>query len=142
MLVCGVLMWLIARWTPAFDFVWLYGDAVFGFVLLVGVVLLAAGARAFFKHKTIIRPDRESLTKMSALVTTGVFRYTRNPLYLGLATLLVAWTIYLSNWLSALGVVLFVAFITRYQIKPEERALEGIFGEEYVQYKQKVRRWV
>lgn len=141
-LICGALMWLTARMWPSVDFTFPYNKVVFWIVLLAGLSVLIVGVTRIMKHKTVIHPGRHSLPKATALVTTGVFRYTRNPIYLGAAMMLIAWTIYLENWLSAVGVVIFVAFITRYQIKPEEDALEKIFGAEYVRYKKKVRRWV
>lgn len=142
LLICGILMWLAARVWPSADFAFRYNAIVFWIVLLAGFSLMTGGVIRIIKHKTIVRPERRSLPKATALVTTGVFRYTRNPIYLGAAIMLIAWTIYLENWLSALGIALFVAFITRYQIRAEEEALEKIFGEQYVRYKKKVRRWV
>jgi protein-S-isoprenylcysteine O-methyltransferase Ste14 len=142
LLICGALMWLTARMWPSLDFTFPYNTLVFWIVLLAGLSLLIAGVVRIMKHETVIHPDRDSLSKATVLVTTGVFRYTRNPIYLGMAIMLMAWTIYLENWLSAVVVIIFVAFITRYQIKPEEEVLEKIFGAEYVRYKKKVRRWV
>lgn len=142
LLICGALMWLTARIWPSVDFTFPYNTLVFWIVLLAGLSLLMAGVARIMKHKTVIHPDRDSLPKATVLVTTGVFRYTRNPIYLGMAIMLMAWTIYVENWLSAVVVIIFVAFITRYQIRPEEEVLEKIFGAEYVRYKKKVRRWV
>ena len=139
---CGALMWLMSGIWPPADFAFAYKTLIFWMVLLAGLSLLIAGVANIFKHKTVIHPSRDSLPKATALVTTGVFRYTRNPIYLGMAIMLIAWTIYLGNWLSAAGVVLFVTFITMYQINPEEEALVRIFRERYMQYKKRVRRWV
>lgn len=140
--ICGALMWLAARVWPSVDFEFPYNTLAFWIVLLAGLALLMAGVARILKHNTVIHPDRHALPKASALVTTGVFRYTRNPIYLGMAVMLMGWTIYLENWLSAVGVAIFVLFITLYQIEPEEEALEKIFGPEYAQYKKKVRRWL
>ncbi len=78
----------------------------------------------------------------SSLVTGGVFRFTRNPMYLSLLLYLLAWTAYLSNWLALLLVPVFVLYINQLQIKPEERALSALFGSEYASYKARVRRWL
>lgn len=141
-LICGALMWLSARMWPSANFNVPHHTLIFWIALLAGLSVLVGGASRILKHKTVIHPGRQLLPKATTLVTTGVFRYTRNPIYLGMAVILVGWTIYLENWLSAIGVILFVAFITRYQIRPEEEVLQGIFGEAYVRYKKAVRRWV
>ena len=78
----------------------------------------------------------------SSLVTGGVFRFTRNPMYLSLLLYLLAWAAYLSNWLALLFVPVFVLYINELQIKPEERALAVLFGAEYASYKGRVRRWL
>jgi protein-S-isoprenylcysteine O-methyltransferase Ste14 len=78
----------------------------------------------------------------SSLVTGGVFRFTRNPMYLSLLLYLLAWAAYLSNWLALLFVPVFVLYINELQIKPEERALSALFGAEYASYKGRVRRWL
>lgn len=141
-IICGAFMWLIAALTPSADFPFAYRTIVFWLVLLAGLSLLIGGVAQIMKHRTVIHPDRRSLPKATALVTTGFFRYTRNPIYLGMAIMLIAWIIFLENWLSAVGVVIFVVFITRFQIKPEEQVLEKIFGADYVRYTKQVRRWL
>jgi protein-S-isoprenylcysteine O-methyltransferase Ste14 len=78
----------------------------------------------------------------SALVASGIYRYTRNPMYLGMLVVVVGWAVFLANVLSALAIVLFPAYITRFQIKPEERVLLSLFGEQYVHYSHQVRRWL
>ena len=141
-IVCGALMWLMSKIWPSVDFAMSHQTLVFWIVLLAGLSLLSGGVSNIFKYKTVIHPNLDSLSKATALVTTGVFRYTRNPIYLGMAVMLIAWTIYLGNWLALVGVVVFVAFISRYQIIPEEEALERVFGQTYLRYKKRVRRWV
>jgi protein-S-isoprenylcysteine O-methyltransferase Ste14 len=75
-------------------------------------------------------------------VTTGVYRFTRNPMYLGFLLALIAWGIFLGNIVSALMPLLFVAYMNRFQISPEERALRARFGAPYVAYQSSVRRWL
>ena len=143
-LICGTLMWLAARWSPSPSLIFEFprNTLVFWIVLGIGCAILASGISAIFKHNTVIHPNRKALSKAAALVTTGIFRYSRNPIYLGMTIMLVAWAIRLENWLSAAGVIIFIVFITIYQIKPEEEALEKIFGEDYLRYKGRVRRWL
>ena len=81
-------------------------------------------------------------SKANMFVVDGIYRFSRNPMYLSLAGLLVAWAVYLQSAVSFLGVFLFVYLITQWQIKPEEYWLEKKFGDSYLAYKKKVRRWI
>ena len=111
--------------------------------LAIGVAALAvdvAGMLAFLRARTTVNPLQPD--KASALVTGGIFRWTRNPMYLGMGTLLVAWAVYLANPLSIVVIPFFVAYLNRFQIGPEERALEQRFGAEFRAYRQRVRRWL
>lgn len=111
-----------------------------GVLAATGIALDVLGLLAFRKARTTVNPLKPA--RASSVVTSGVYRITRNPMYLGLALLLLAWAV----WLSALppfgGPVLFVLYITRFQIVPEERALRGRFGDEYEAYAARVRRWL
>lgn len=80
--------------------------------------------------------------RVTSLVTEGVYRYTRNPMYLGLALLLLAWALYLSAWLGVLVVGAFVAYMNCFQIMPEEKALESRFGQDFLRYQKAVRHWL
>jgi protein-S-isoprenylcysteine O-methyltransferase Ste14 len=112
------------------------------------VVLLVAAGLAFdlaglwaFRHQgTTINPLRPE--RASSLVTGGVYRVSRNPMYVGLGCLLLAWAVYLGSPWAVLGPVLFVAWITRFQIVPEERVLGRLFGTEFEAYRRRVRRWL
>ena len=94
----------------------------------------------FFICKTTINPrDFKGTTK---LVSTGIFRFSRNPMYLSLLLMLIAWVLWLGNSLAWLGVIIFILSINHFQIAREEAYLESKFGDEYRHYKQKVRRWI
>jgi protein-S-isoprenylcysteine O-methyltransferase Ste14 len=110
--------------------------------LLVGVggSFDLAGLLAFRRQRTTVNPLRPENT--AALVTSGVYRITRNPMYLGLALLLLAWAVWLDAWLALLGPAVFVAYITRFQIRPEERVLATRFGHDFNDYTRRVRRWL
>lgn len=108
--------------------------------LLAGLGLLASAAFRFFKQKTSINPHHPE--QASDLVHSGVYKYTRNPMYLGMASLLSAWAIVLGSRLTLLGLPLFVLYLTRFQIQPEERALQHAFGQAYLDYQARVRRWL
>ncbi len=114
--------------------------ASWGWLLsLPGVALIAWAGVTFRRAHTTINPTVPS--RASRLVTHGPFRFTRNPMYLGFALTLTGWALWLDNWVSLLGIPLFVVVVTVLQIAPEERALQDRFGEEYASYRQRVNRW-
>ena len=139
MAITAALMWLTARPLPglAFDFTGRHVAAAI--IALTGGAFAAAGAATFRRVGTTISPLKPENT--SALVVTGVYRLTRNPMYLGLLCVLTAWTLQLGNFAVAVFPVLFVLYMNRFQIRPEERHLNGKFGEDYAAYCRKVRRW-
>lgn len=103
---------------------------------LIGLTSLVA----FFKVRTTVNPvDVKSAT---VLVDSGLYAFSRNPMYLALALLLLSICFYLANPFSLFGVLFFVVYITYFQIIPEERALLSIFGEKYRRYCKRVRRWL
>ena len=108
-------------------------------IALSGVVGLS-GIWEFRKQKTTVNPIK--VETASAVVDSGIFGYTRNPMYLGLFILLFCFGYFFQNISSILLSFVFVIYMNQFQIKPEERALEQLFGAEYVDYKQKVRRWI
>ena len=95
----------------------------------------------FYKNKANIHPIH--LEKSKVFVVSGIYRFSRNPMYLSLAGLLVAWAVLFAKCGQFFSVFfLFIYFITQWQIKPEEYWLEKKFGESYLAYKKKVRRWI
>jgi protein-S-isoprenylcysteine O-methyltransferase Ste14 len=109
-------------------------------LLIVAFFLLLPAAIQFYKNKTTVNPFKPEKTKV--LVVAGVYRYSRNPMYLGMALVVLAWAIVLGNPLNISVFFGFILYINYFQIKPEERALENIFGESFNQYKLSVRRWL
>ena len=107
--------------------------------LVGGMVAMGAGIR-FRRANTTVNPLKPQAA--SSLVKTGIYRYTRNPMYLGLLFLVVAWAVLLSSPFALLGPVAFVSYMGRFQIVPEERALSALFGAEYAAYQSRVRRWL
>lgn len=107
---------------------------------MVGVTFDLLGLLAFRRSRTSINPMKPG--KASTLVTGGVYRVTRNPMYVGLALLLAAWAVHLSTLWPFLGPVLFVLYMNLFQIGPEERVMRGKFGEAYAAYASRVRRWL
>lgn len=126
-----------------------FGDDVLdGWGRLVAVVLAVAGfgiavsaLAGFFTAKTTVDPH--GIDKASSLVTDGIYRFTRNPMYLGLLLILIGWGFWRGTLAGVLiGAIAFVAVMTRLQIVPEERMLAGKFGTEYEAFTQQTRRWL
>lgn len=106
----------------------------------IGTCFSASALLAFRKAKTTVNPLKPQ--SATSLVVSGVFGLSRNPMYVGMAFILLAWSIYLGTALSLSGVVGFILFINKFQIAPEEKAMLALFGEEFVRYSQRVRRWL
>ena len=107
---------------------------------LIGTYFSVSALLLFRKAKTTVNPLQPQ--SATSLVVSGVFSLSRNPMYVGVAFILLAWSIYLGSSWALLGVVGFVIFINQFQIAPEERAMLALFGEEFVSYSKKVRRWL
>jgi protein-S-isoprenylcysteine O-methyltransferase Ste14 len=140
MLLSAVAMWLVAQWLPLGS--WPSKPlAVCGGVLAVaGLALAATAMRTFARSRTTVNPLKPA--ESAVIVSHGVFARTRNPMYIGLALVLAGWACYLANAVAWLGVPLFIAYITRFQIIPEERILLDKFGAPFAQYLSQVRRWI
>ena len=109
-------------------------------IALAGGGFSLAGIISFRRAQTTVNPMKPETT--SSLVCSGIYRITRNPMYVGLLVVLVAWSVFLSSAWALLGALVFVLYINRFQIAPEERALSSKFGKEYAAYKQSARRWL
>jgi protein-S-isoprenylcysteine O-methyltransferase Ste14 len=136
----AVLMWLAAMAAPSLHFDL---PAHLAAALAATLLALAIGAAAllgFRKAKTTVNPMKPEAS--SALVVGGVYRLTRNPMYLAMLVILIAWGLWLSNLLAFVVLPLFVAYLNRFQIEPEERALQARFGAEFERYRASVRRWL
>jgi len=107
---------------------------------LVGAAIALSGVISFRRAQTTVNPLKPETS--TALVSTGIYGITRNPMYLGMLTVLLAWAVYLSSVWALLGPVAFALYITRFQIIPEERALRSLFGPSFVEYTHRVRRWL
>lgn len=139
-LVSGLLIWTVARYSPFAPTFVPGNNLVAGLLTAIGAVVIVLGVSAFRRARTTVNPMQPE--DASVLVASGIYRFSRNPMYLGFALLLLAWVVYLSAWPAVLVVLAYMAYMTRFQIKPEERALEARFGQAFVEYKQAVHRWV
>ena len=133
-------MWLLARYWPVVQFSVPLPVLVGFLVASIGGIVSTAGAREFRRLKTTVNPLHPE--RASSIVTTGIYRYTRNPMYVGIGLVLLGCFLAFGGLSAVLGLPAFVWYITRFQIIPEERALEAKFGGEYTAYLARVRRWL
>jgi protein-S-isoprenylcysteine O-methyltransferase Ste14 len=136
----ATVMWFAKDYAPTFYLAWSARNIAAGLVLCLAGYFGIAGTLAFWRAKTTVNPLKPE--NSSSLVTSGVYRLTRNPMYVSFALILVAWMAYLSSIVLVAGPFFFVLYITRFQIQPEERILQGIFGEAFASYRQRTRRWL
>ncbi len=137
-LVCAVAMWVLSLGSED-----LLANIRFVGVFiswLIGMVFVINGLRAFQKANTTANPLQPNLA--TSLVVSGIYKITRNPMYVGVGFILLAWLIFLNAALPVLGVIGFVTYIAKFQIIPEERAMHTLFAEEYASYSKRVRRWL
>ena len=140
MALTAVGMWATDRVLPWPKSMPEWRIAVAAALVVLGATVALAGVKAFRRHRTTVNPTRP--TRSTSLVDTGIYAWTRNPMYLGMLLILVGWAVWLWNpwgggWLAA-----FVAYMNRFQIKPEEAALRQLFGTAFERYMMKVNRWV
>lgn len=114
--------------------------AIAGVLFGLAILTVAAGVLEFRRARTTVDPVHPD--KATAVVDTGIYRVTRNPMYLGMLMILVAWAVFLANPVTLVGPVTFILYMNRYQIGPEERALTQLFGAPYRAYLGRVRRWI
>ncbi len=136
--VVGFGMWAISK---AGLLILVPGTEIVGVLLmLAGLGLNIASVMAVRKAKTTLNPLRPETA--STLLSGGLFGVSRNPIYLALLIVLLGWAVYLSSPFALIGPVIFVLYMNRFQIVPEERALASLFGDSYARYKSNVRRWI
>jgi len=139
-LVVAALMWLVSKVTPTLDWPVAYRVLVVSVLFVAGSILIVAARVAFAKADTTFSPIAPERSRH--LVTTGVYRLTRNPMYVGTLLVLLALAAHLSNPAAAVVALAYVIYMDRFQIWPEERVLRNRFGAEYAHYTHTVRRWV
>jgi protein-S-isoprenylcysteine O-methyltransferase Ste14 len=138
--LAGVAMWVAAHVLPVVYIVGQWRLLLAAICAAFGVIIAFLGFSALSQANTTINPLNPE--KASSVVIGGIYAYTRNPMYLGLTALLVAWTIWLSVPWVIIGPVVFMLYLTRFQIIPEERAMSSKFARDYDEYRNRVRRWL
>ena len=139
-LIAASVMIVIQFTTPNFHYFFAFNQLIAMSLLTVAFIIGVLAIYCFKVHQTTVNPI--SIEKTSKVVDTGIYRYSRNPMYLAMLLALFALAVYLSHWLTWLVLPFFIVYITRYQIIPEERSLRNNFGQDYLLYTNKVRRWL
>lgn len=138
--LCGLSMSASARLLPPCALVAPWNDVLIALLVLGGLGLDLTAFRAFRQGRTTINPLRPD--RSSQLVSHGIYRLTRNPMYLGQGLLLAAWALWLNQALALFFLPVYIGWLTRFQILPEERILGEKFGLAYAAYQRRVRRWI
>jgi len=139
-LVSFLMVWLSYRYAP--DLAWSYEhrQLLAWVFFIVAFIVSVFAVIAFRRAQTTVDPMHPE--QASTLVESGIFAYTRNPMYLGMFISLIGVCCYFPTALSPLALIFYVVYMTRFQIIPEERALTSLFGEDYLRYKTRVARWI
>lgn len=139
-LIAGGLMLTLHRLIPAHHLSAQAGLIIAVILALVGAGICVAGVMRFRRAHTTVNPMNPESS--SSLVTGGIYTLTRNPMYLGFLLMVIGWGFFLANLCTLIVAVAFVIYMNRFQIQPEEQMLTRLFGDSYVTYCQRVRRWI
>ena len=121
LLIVAALMWMLPLLQRDWGWAWAHAHWLAAALTLIGASIAWAGVRAFAAHETTVNPlQPESSTRV---VSSGIYRWSRNPMYLGMALALAGWAVWLQHPLPWLLLPVFVGWLDRWQIRPEERAL-------------------
>ena len=134
----GLIIYFSKSFSPVYSFE--NSNMISVIFLLFGLGIFSAAVQSFKKHKTTINPL--SPDKASSLVNSGIFSYSRNPMYLGMLLILLSISFKFNISGGLFISFLFKIYITRFQIIPEEKAMAKLFGEEFITYKNQTRRWI
>jgi protein-S-isoprenylcysteine O-methyltransferase Ste14 len=139
-LLMAALMWLGSWAMPAFGFGFPAREFLSVSMAVAGLIISGFGIASFRRARTTVNPMKPDST--SSLVVSGIYGLTRNPMYLGFLLVLLGWAMFLSNALAFLFLPAFIFYMSRFQIEPEEKALHSLFGQQFVAYTSRARRWL
>lgn len=139
-ILSAIAMWIISFMNPGAVIQILGKEWAAGILCLADFTLITVAAVQFIYAKTTVNPMTPGLA--SSIVVTGIYRLSRNPMYVGFLLMLAAWSTLIANVLSVLLLPLFVVYLNRFQIIPEENALLAKFNDDYASYLKSVRRWI
>jgi protein-S-isoprenylcysteine O-methyltransferase Ste14 len=132
------LCWGVSRLYPATSGLGVMAKGMGWFFILCGISLLAVAAGLFKAKGTTVNPTKDP----EKLVTSGIYRVTRNPMYLGMLLILIGFPFVLESLIGLIFPILFFFFMSRLVIPKEEKVVEGVFGEAYRKYMSHTRRWI
>lgn len=136
----AALMWVASVSTPHVAVPATLRTVIAATATIAGVLLMASARAALTDAETTWHPTTPEQT--TSLVSTGVYGMSRNPIYLGMLLVMVGWAVLLSSPAALLLSAVFVVYLDRFQIGPEERALSSAIGQPYLDYARRVRRWL
>ncbi|SEN07224.1 Protein-S-isoprenylcysteine O-methyltransferase Ste14 [Nitrosomonas marina] len=140
MVLFAIAMWFLAILFPVSLFK-TEPHALFPLLMIaVGLLVILLCAATFIRKKTTLNPIRPESTTI--LISSGLYQYSRNPIYLGFVIILAGWGMYLNNIPALLLIAGFIFYMDRFQIELEEQLLSQIFGDQFEIYKRSVRRWL
>jgi protein-S-isoprenylcysteine O-methyltransferase Ste14 len=139
-IIAALLIWVGAAFFPILNFQFQFQSLAAWVIGLSGMLACALGIIEFNLAITTVNPTKPETA--SSLVRTGIYRRTRNPMYVGFLLILTGWAAAIANVASFLILPAFVVYMNRFQIKPEERALASIFGNDFKAYCSEARRWI
>ncbi|GAB6260773.1 methyltransferase family protein [Photobacterium sp. R1] len=138
--IIAIIMGLLAPYLPSMALGTVPSTSIALLIVIFGCWFVVSGVKEFRKSQTTMDPRQPE--KASELVVSGVYQRSRNPMYVGFASLLVAQAVFLQSPFLIFGVIAFILYMNRFQILPEERAMIQCFGEKYLRYQMTVRRWL
>lgn len=133
-------MWLMKRYIPSGHYSLPYQSAAAAALVVIGVLAVICSLRLFARAGTT--PNPMAPGNATELVTSGVYRVSRNPMYLGDAIMLLGVAVWFGSWFAFVWLGAFILYIDRLQIRAEEAALTARFGDRYARYQREVRRWL
>jgi len=140
LVICATGMWSLAMLIPSYQ-INMPGNIWAALIFFaVGVFVPTSAVLTFRRARTTVDPRTPD--QSAVLINSGIYKFSRNPMYLGFLLLLVSWFFYLDHWAGVILLPLFVTYLTRFQIKPEERFLLKHFGAPFQDYLNTVRRWL
>ena len=137
-LICGIAIFSSKSFFNQF---FSYNNNIISlFLLILGLTIFVYAVKSFRMQKTTVNPLEPR--QASSLVTTGIFKFSRNPMYLGMLIILLSITFKFNLIGGMIASIFFYIFITKFQIIPEEVAMNDLFGNEFIEYSKKTRRWI
>ena len=137
-LIFAAIIYLSAEYF--YQFYFFYQIIVSFIVALIGICILSVAIVQFKQFKTTVNPLKPE--SASVLVTSGIYKFSRNPMYLGMLLLIIGLWINTGAILGFIILPSYVAYLSYFQILPEERAMKAVFSGDYEVYCQQVRRWL